>query len=172
MLSKINNEIILCDKDKKKAVHYKKINSGQRAEKSISERKNNKFKTIIRNNNNLSINDSNETSNKDYTFVKSNKNSKDFKNCVKFIETNDFKSNNYHNTKIYKEINGCNDIRNIFNNKKIRNSSIKKKEKRNLKKINKNKFKVSNSRVTILDINKTNKNTNLNTSNNITKRSF
>ena len=174
MFSKINNEIVLCDKDKKKALHYKKINSGQRKEKSISERKNNKFKTIIRNNNNLSINDSNETSNKDYTFAKSNKNSKDFKNCVKFIEKNDFKSNNYHNTKIYKEINGCNDIKNIFNNKEIRNSSIKKKEKRNLKKTNKIKFKGSNSRVTILDFNKTSKNTNanLNRSNNIIKRDF
>lgn len=166
----MNDEIFLYDK--KEALHFKKINSGYKAEKSISERKNNRFKNIIRNNNNLSINDNNETSNKNYTVTKSNKNSKDFQNCLKFIETNEPKSNNYQKIKIYKEINGCIESNNIFNNKEVRNSSIKKKEKRNLKKINKNKFKGNNSRIAILDINKNAKNSNISTSNNITKRAL
>ena len=169
MLSK-NNEMFL-NKDKSKALNFKKLNSVQREEKSISERKNSRFKNIIRKNN-LSINDINETSKKNFTFAPSNKNSKDFKNGLKFIETDDLKSNKYHNTKIHKEVNECNYSNNNFNNKETRNSSIKKKEKRNLKKINKNKFKGSNSRVTILDINKTCKNTNISSSNNNTKRTF
>ena len=171
MLSK-KNEIVLYDKDQKKALYFKKKNIGLREEKSISERKNNRFKNIIQNVNNLSINDSNEISNKNYIFAKSNRNSKDFKNCLKFIEANDLKSNNYHNTKIYQEINECKYNNNNFNSKEIRNSSIKKKEKRNLKKTNRSKFKGNNSRITILDINKSGKNDNKSTSNNSTNRAF
>jgi hypothetical protein len=166
-----NNEIFLCDNDKKKALHFKKIDSERKAEKSISERKRNKFKNII-SNNNSPINDNKEKSYKNFTFYKSNKNSTDFKNCLQFLEVNDLKFNNYHNTNIYKKINGFNDNNNNFNNKEIRNSSIKKKERKNFKKINKNKFKGSNSKVAILDINKSEKNTNISTSNIMSKRAF
>ena len=167
ILSLNSNELVLYDK--KKALPFKKINSEHTAEKSISERKNNRYKPIIRYKNNLSINENNDISNKNFTFAKSNKNSKDFKSGLKFIETNEHESK-YYNTKIYKDIN--NDSNKNFNNKEIRNSSIKKKEKRNLKKSNKNNLKGSNSRVTILDINKSDKNDNISIGNNNAKRTF
>lgn len=56
--------------------------------------------------------------------------------------------------------------------KKSEIAVLKRKKKRNLKKTNRSKFKGNNSRITILDINKSGKNDNKSTSNNSTNRAF